>query len=121
LDALDSAASNSTDENRPISVYRLGGMPIQSCGQRVSTPHGKAGARLNAHTELRAKRQRSAREAIYRNRSIQDIWDEAACNVCQVLLTGESVAVNKQMEGGTDAECELQAKECMLFGMASPI
>jgi hypothetical protein len=33
---------------------------------------GKAGARLNAHTrtELRKKRQRSAREAIYRNRPI---------------------------------------------------
>jgi hypothetical protein len=45
-------------------------MPIQSCGQNVSAPRGKAGARLNAHTELRAKRQRSAREAIYRNRPI---------------------------------------------------
>jgi len=56
--------------NRPISVYRLGEMPIQSCGQSVSAPRGKAGARLNAHTELRAKRQRSAREAIYRNRPI---------------------------------------------------
>ena len=43
-------------------------MPIQSCGQSVSAPRGKAGDRLNAHTELRAKRQRSAREAIYRNR-----------------------------------------------------
>jgi len=27
---------------------------------------------LNAHTELRAKRQRSAREAIYRNRPIRE-------------------------------------------------
>ena len=53
--------------NRPISVYRLGEMPIQSCGQRVSAPRGKAGARLNAHTELRAKRQRLARDYIYRN------------------------------------------------------
>ena len=59
--------------NMPISVYRLGEMPIQSCGQSVSAPRGKAGARLNAHTELRAKRQRSAREAIYRNRPIQHI------------------------------------------------
>jgi hypothetical protein len=58
------------DGNRPISVYRLGEMPIQSCGQSVGAPRGKAGARLNAHTELRAKRQRSAREAIYRNRPI---------------------------------------------------
>jgi hypothetical protein len=55
---------------RPVSVYRLGEMPIQSCGQSVSAPHGKAGVRLNAHTELRAKRQRSAWEAIYRNRPI---------------------------------------------------
>ena len=43
-------------------------MPIHSCGQSVSAPRGKAGVRLNAHTELRAKRQRLAREAIYRNR-----------------------------------------------------
>jgi hypothetical protein len=57
--------------NRPISVYRLCEMPIQSCGQGVSAPRGKAGARLNAHTELRAKRQRSAREAIYRNRPVE--------------------------------------------------
>jgi len=56
--------------NRPISVYRLGHMPIQSCGQNVSAPRGNAGVRLNAHTELRAKRQRSARGAIYRNRPI---------------------------------------------------
>jgi len=55
---------------RPISVYRPGEMPIQSCGQRVSAPRGKAGARLNAHTELRTKRQRSAREAMYRNRPV---------------------------------------------------
>jgi len=48
----------------------FGEMPIQSCGQGVSAPHGKAGASLNAHTELRAKRQRSAREAIYRKRPI---------------------------------------------------
>jgi hypothetical protein len=54
--------------NRPISVYGLGEMPIQSCGQSVSARRGKAGVRLNAHTELRAKRQRSAREARYRNR-----------------------------------------------------
>jgi hypothetical protein len=52
-------------------VYRPGDMPIQSCGQSVSAPRGKAGAMLNAYTELRAKRQRSAREAIYRNRPIQ--------------------------------------------------
>ena len=45
---------------RPISVYRLVEMPIQSCGQSVSAPRGKAGARLNAHTELRTKRQRRA-------------------------------------------------------------
>ena len=58
------------EPNRPISVYRLGQMPIQTCGQSVSSPRGQAGARLNANTELRAKRQRSAREAIYRNRPI---------------------------------------------------
>jgi len=53
--------------NRPISVYRLDEMPIQSCGQSGSAPRGKAGVGLNAHTDLRAKRQRSAREAIYRD------------------------------------------------------
>jgi len=57
--------------NTPISVYRLGEMPTQTCGQSVSAPRGKAGDRLNAHTELRAKRLRSAREAIYRNRPIE--------------------------------------------------
>ena len=56
--------------NRPISIYCWGEMPIQSCGVSVSAPRGKAGARLNAHTELRVKRQRSAREAIYGNRPI---------------------------------------------------
>jgi WD40 repeat protein len=30
-------------------------MPMQSCGQSVSAPRGKAGARLNALTELRTK------------------------------------------------------------------
>ena len=50
--------------------YRLGEMPRQSCEQIVSAPRGKAGVRLNAHTALRAKRQRSAREAICRNRPI---------------------------------------------------
>jgi len=59
--------------NRPILVYRLGEMPIQSCGQSVSAPRGKPGARLNANTELREKCHRSAREAIYRNRPIVDI------------------------------------------------
>jgi hypothetical protein len=38
--------------NRPISVYRLGEMPTQSCGQSVSAPRVKAVVRLNAHTEL---------------------------------------------------------------------
>jgi len=56
--------------NRPISVYRLDKTPIQSCGQSVSAPRGKAVVGLNAHTESRAKRQRSVREAIYRNRHI---------------------------------------------------
>ena len=46
--------------NRPFSVYRLGEMPIQSCGQSISAPRGKASARLTAHTELREMRQRSA-------------------------------------------------------------
>jgi hypothetical protein len=27
--------------NRPISVYRLGDLPIQSCGQSVGAPRGK--------------------------------------------------------------------------------
>jgi hypothetical protein len=60
--------------NGPISVYRLGEMPIHSCGQSDSAPRGKAGARLNAHTELRAMRQRSAQEAIYRNPKSAYFW-----------------------------------------------
>ena len=62
--------SSQVEYNRPISVYRLGQMPTQSCGQSVSAPRKQAGPRSNAHTELRAKRQRSARVAIYRNRPI---------------------------------------------------
>ena len=58
--------------DRPISLYRLGEKPIQSCGQSGSAPHGTAGASLHAHTELRAKHQRSAREAIYRIRPIKE-------------------------------------------------
>jgi hypothetical protein len=46
-----------------ISVYRLGEMPVQSCGQSVSAPPRKAGVKLNAQTELRTNRQRSARES----------------------------------------------------------
>jgi len=45
-------------------------MPKQSCGQSVSALRGKAGARLDAHTESRAKRQRSAREMKYRHRPV---------------------------------------------------
>jgi hypothetical protein len=56
----------------PISVYRLGELPIQSCGQSLSAPRGKAGVSLNARTELRAKRQHSARKAIYRNQPVKN-------------------------------------------------
>jgi len=34
-------ATHSTRKNRPISVYRLGEMPIQSCGQSVSARRGQ--------------------------------------------------------------------------------
>jgi len=61
--------------NMPISVYRLCEMPTHSCGQSVSAPRGKACAMLNAHTELQAERQRSAREAIYRKRRIDSLSD----------------------------------------------
>jgi hypothetical protein len=44
--------------NRPISSYRQSEMSIRSCVQSVSAQRGKAGDTLNAHTELRAKRQR---------------------------------------------------------------
>jgi hypothetical protein len=64
--------------NRPISVHRLGEMPMQSCGQSVSAPRGKSGARLNAHTDLRVQRHRSAREAIYRNRPMP----ATSCTAC---------------------------------------
>jgi hypothetical protein len=50
-------------------------MPIQSCGQSFSTPRGKAGFRLNAHTELRSERQRLARQAIYRNRPVPNAFN----------------------------------------------
>jgi hypothetical protein len=48
---------------------------MQSCGPSISAQRGKE-ARFNishAHTELRTKRQRSAREAIYRKRPIQAV------------------------------------------------
>ena len=46
--------SKNVSSNRPISEYRLGEMSILSFGQSVSVPRGKAGARLNAHTQLRS-------------------------------------------------------------------
>ena len=46
-------------------------MPIQSCEQSVSASRRKIGARLNAHTELRTKRQRLARESICRNKPVE--------------------------------------------------
>jgi hypothetical protein len=36
--------SRDAGRNRPILVYRLGGMPIQSCRQSVSAKRGKVGA-----------------------------------------------------------------------------
>ena len=68
-DAIE-AAGVGPGRYRPIPVYRLGEMHVQSCGQSVSAPRGKAGARLNAHTELRTTRQRSSRETMYRNRPV---------------------------------------------------
>jgi hypothetical protein len=41
-------ASTGPASNRPISVYLLGEMPIQSWGQSVSVPRWKVGASLNA-------------------------------------------------------------------------
>ena len=72
--------------NRPNSVYHLGEMHIQSCGQSVSALHGKVGVRLNAHTDLRAKRQRTAREAIFRNWPIQGTRVQGATD--EVASTG---------------------------------
>ena len=40
----------------------------------------------------------------------------ATMRVEQASLTGESVAVGKVLEPVQDEGCELQAKECMLFG-----
>jgi len=74
--------------NRPISVYRLGKMPIQSGRQSVSAPRGKAGARLKIHTELRAERQRSAREAIYRNQPIGPVDCCTSCGGTYVRRRG---------------------------------
>jgi hypothetical protein len=72
--------------NRPISLYRLRETPVQNCEQSVSAPRGKARARFNAHTEMRAKRQRSAREAIYRYRPIASY--DVAGSIHQSLATG---------------------------------
>ena len=88
-------ASSLVAGNRPISVYRLGEMPVQSCGRSVSASRGKAGARLNAHTELRTKRQRSAREAIYRNRPIT--W--RSMSGCCPFQRGQVHAVHGGLRG----------------------
>jgi hypothetical protein len=80
---------------RPISVYRLGEMPIQSCGQSVSARRGNVGVRSNAHTELQAKRQRSAREAIYRNWPIPARpYSEAAFHLAVLFREGRGVDRN---------------------------
>ena len=62
--SLDASLFAHYAPNQPSSVYRLGEIPIQSCGRSVHAPHVGAGARSDAYIELRAKRQRSAREAI---------------------------------------------------------
>jgi len=91
--------------NTPIAVYRLGEMPIQSCGQSVSAARGKAGARLNAHTELRAKRQRSG----------SDIPKWAYCTLFfQLNLSCFLVATPRPLKvphGHTDAEGELNGEQ----------
>ena len=74
--------------NRPITVYCLGESPIHSLRQSVSARRGRAGARLNAHEQLRTKRQRSAREAIYRNRRIVSLSPRLECSVCQSMFCG---------------------------------
>ena len=73
---------------RPISVYRLGEMPIQSCGQSINAPCGKASGRWNAHTELRAKRLRSAWEAIHGKRPIEVASHDVMSITCQALGAG---------------------------------
>jgi hypothetical protein len=77
--------------NRPVSVYRQGDMPIQRCGQSASAACGKAGARLNAHTELRAKRQRSAREAIYRDRPVVEILSGLTSRSIRMVVFSSSL------------------------------
>jgi len=53
--------------HRPVFLY-IAHAELRAC---VGALRGKWGARLNAHTELRAKRQRSAREVIFWNRPIE--------------------------------------------------
>ena len=69
-------AADDVSGNRPVSVYRLDEMPIQSCGHSVSAPCGKAGARLNAHTELR--QSVSAR----RRKRYTEVLARQTCRVC---------------------------------------
>jgi len=99
-DALDANVAVGPGNNRPISIYRLGEMPIQSCVQSVSAPRGKAGARLNAHTELQSKRQRSAREAIYRNRPI-------AQNVLQHICQPSCIDLNATFSRPRGLACQM--------------
>jgi len=91
---------------RPISVYRLDQMPIQSCGQSVKAPRGKAGARLNALTELRAKHHRSAWEVAYRNRLIAN---KHSTDVESVLLL---------IRASFDVSIHVQGKSCSDLGRA---
>jgi hypothetical protein len=96
-----------SSSNRPISVYRLAEMPIQSCGQSVSAPRVKAGARLNAHTELRANRQRSAREVIYQNRPVPvlaQIHRESLSSRVSSEIERETLSVHTRSRVGSEME-----------------
>jgi hypothetical protein len=76
--------------NRPISVFRLGAMPIQRCGQSVSAPRGKAGAWMNADTELGTTRRVSAQRGKgYTEIGLSRVNDVAG-GVWQALVHGAS-------------------------------
>jgi hypothetical protein len=77
-------------EAGPISVHRMSQMPIQGCGQNVSALRGKADARLSVNNELRAKRQPSARESIYRSRPIVPRYTGGRAKVWCLLIHAET-------------------------------
>jgi hypothetical protein len=113
--------SRIAQQNGPISVVCLAEMPIPSCEQSVSAPRGKAGARLNAHTELRAKRQRSAREAISRTQPLARVRAAYPNPAPRTLLASAAPLSDPTWREGGKTTFSNRPKNTRFYGRFCPL